>query len=108
MTREEWQLLLALAGVQRVRGILYHRLKSRGCESMIPQELVLALNEAYRHNALRNLVLYRELNRIVTALQARRIPVIVLKGAFLASVVYGNLGLREMNDLDLLVPVPDL
>ena len=47
---------------------------------------------------------YGELRRIVAALNDDGIPAIALKGIFLAEIVYGNIALREMNDIDLLVP----
>ena len=103
LTREEWQLLLTFATQQRVSGLLYHRLKSRGWEAALPEETLQALQQVCLRNAARNLGFYGELKRIVSALHAGDIPVVVLKGAHLAGVVYGNLALREMGDIDLLV-----
>ena len=103
LTYEEWQLLLSFTTQQHVGGLLYHRLKSRGWEAALPEELLQALRQVYLRNAARNLGLYGELKRIVSVLHAGDIPVVVLKGAYLAGVVYGNLALREMVDIDLLV-----
>jgi hypothetical protein len=50
------------------------------------------------------MLLFRELGRILRALDEAGVPVIVLKGAALAEAVYGNIALRPMADLDLLVP----
>lgn len=52
--------------------------------------------------------MHGELAGILRALHEAAIPVIVLKGAFLGPVVYGNIVLREMNDLDLMVPREEL
>lgn len=103
LTREEWQLLLSFATQQRVSGLLYHRLKSRGWEAAIPEETLQALQQVCLRNAARNLGFYGELKRIVSALHAGDILVVVLRGAYLAGVVYGNLALRQMGDIDLLV-----
>jgi diadenosine tetraphosphatase ApaH/serine/threonine PP2A family protein phosphatase len=46
----------------------------------------------------------KELKTILAALNNAAIPVIVLKGAYLAQAVYPQLHLRQMGDMDLLVP----
>jgi hypothetical protein len=51
------------------------------------------------------MLFYSDLRKVCGALSAGNIPVIVLKGAFLACAVYDNIGLRPMRDLDLLVPL---
>ena len=45
-----------------------------------------------------------QLAELATALTAESIPVVVLKGAYLAHIVYPSLALRDMQDIDLLVP----
>jgi hypothetical protein len=45
-----------------------------------------------------------ELKSILSLFNSHKIPVIVLKGAYLAKEVYSKIGLREMVDIDLLVP----
>jgi len=57
---------------------------------------------------VRYLVRRRDLAQISTALQARSIPLLVLKGAFLAEYVYPDAAMREMGDIDLLVPAEQL
>jgi len=56
----------------------------------------------------RNLLLYHELSQVLIELRKENIPVIVLKGAHLAELVYGDISLRTMGDLDLLVRMTDL
>ena len=54
--------------------------------------------------------LYNELQTVLKAFnfKAAGIDVIVLKGAFLAELVYENIGLRAIGDVDLLVKKEDL
>jgi hypothetical protein len=52
--------------------------------------------------------LYHELQRILGLLAARGVPVIALKGAHLADAAYGNIALRPMGDVDLLIGEDDL
>ena len=56
----------------------------------------------------RNMNLYHELSHVLTVLRHDDIPVIVLKGAHLAEIVYENIALRPMCDVDLLVKKEDL
>jgi hypothetical protein len=58
--------------------------------------------------AWQGLRLHQWLGRILRALRDAGVPVIPLKGAFLASQVYGNVGLRQMLDFDLLIHCADL
>jgi hypothetical protein len=51
---------------------------------------------------------FAKLRTILTAFHANGIPVIPLKGAALAELVYGYIGLRTMGDIDLLVHKEDL
>ena len=52
--------------------------------------------------------LLSELHQIIKALDDVKIPVIVLKGAYLVPIVYPHVGLRPMSDLDLLIPIADV
>jgi hypothetical protein len=103
-----WADLSGLAASQRVRPLLYRALKSRGLEGHTPAGLRDNVALAYRDTALRNLRLCAELARVARALAARDVPVLVLKGAHLVGEVYRDVGLREMNDLDVLVRVEHL
>lgn len=66
------------------------------------------LRETSRASAAKNLMLFADLAKIVVAAQTAGWPVIPLKGAFLAEAVYGDIALRPMADLDLLVKPADL
>jgi putative nucleotidyltransferase-like protein len=59
----------------------------------------------YVQNVARNTWLLAELERVLGALRGAGIPVILLKGAAIARGLFGDIGLRPMRDLDLLVPV---
>ena len=61
------------------------------------------LRRAYYGNVARNTLLYKELNRILGALQEMGSQSIALKGAALAETVYPSRALRAMSDIDLLV-----
>jgi hypothetical protein len=70
-----------------------------------------ALDEAATHSrriAWRNLAMTRELLRVLHLLGESRVPVVSLKGPALATLVYGDVALREFSDLDLLVRPTDV
>lgn len=108
MTSDQWREWLALVAVQRVRPILWQRLKQKGVSHLVPDEMARALRESLRRNTMRNLRLYGELRSLLAALAAEDIPVILLKGIYLADAVYDSVGLREMNDIDILARPGDL
>lgn len=101
----DWSRLLELADNQQLAPLLYRRLQARGLESYVPDAVLAALRRRVRTSAMRNLAVYASLARILALLEARGIPVIVLKGAYLAEAVYREVGLRPMIDVDLLVPI---
>ena len=148
---DDWRLLAATARREGVAPLLYHALKEqrsrdgrvqgRGGEqsssphlpispspqlSCVPPDVQTDLRQAYYATTARNLLIYRELSRILAALAAGPpdrnlqspisnlqlptsnlqppIPVILLKGAALAATLYPSIGLRPMGDLDILVP----
>lgn len=104
----DWGALYDLALKQRVIAFLYHRLKAQSLLDAAPEDIRQSLLNMHRQNAVRNMRLYHEFRQIAGALQAASIPLIVLKGAYLAEAVYQNIALRQMGDMDLLVPKEDL
>lgn len=105
---ERWQDLLSLAESQRVCPLLWQRLREKGLEHTVPTPVAEELRDASRRNALSNLCLYAELRQLLSALESESIPLILLKGIYLAEAVYGSIGLREMNDIDVLARPGDI
>ncbi len=67
-----------------------------------------SLRDDFRRNAVLNLARTGELLSLLRKFQARGIPVLPFKGPTLAAYAYGNLSLRQFNDLDLLLRPEDL
>ena len=105
---EEWAAVVDLAERQHVTPLLYDRLQARQTLSIIPQAQVERLKAAHRANALRNMHLFHHLHQILAAFAAHDIPVMVLKGAFLAHAVYNSPTQRLMLDIDILVQEANL
>lgn len=108
LSSSEWEALIAFAGRQRVRPLLYRRLTAPDARPHVPGPVLDQLGAACRAVMLRNLRANAELVHVLHALADAGIPAIVLKGAHLAEDVYRNVALREMNDLDIMVPREDV
>jgi hypothetical protein len=101
----DWTLFLAAAFRHRVAALAGATLFTSGLlEPDSRLEYVQdALTAARVLNERRNAVLLPEAARLVGLLRRAGIRVAVRKGAYLAPVVYGDIGLRPMNDIDLFV-----
>jgi len=66
------------------------------------------LKQSYQTNLCKNLLLSRELTRIVDHIVALGIDVMPYKGLALAETLYGNITLRQAGDIDLLVRPKDM
>jgi hypothetical protein len=99
----DWSYLVQAAFRHRVVPLLYLNLRTI-CPEFVPPPVLRQLQTAFQSNAVRNLTVTRELVRLLRLLQAQGIPAIPLKGPFLSVSLYGDLALRQFNDLDILVP----
>jgi precorrin-6B methylase 2 len=103
----DWVYLIDKALRQAVLPLLYWHLRATVRETA-PPEWMQYLRECFEANARRNLALTKELLNIVDSLRASGIPAVPYKGPVLASLAYGNLALREFDDLDLILPSKDI
>jgi hypothetical protein len=88
--------------------LLYIHIKEVQHCHLVPQEFMNRIKKAYHENTARNMLLYHELKRIIRAFRSAGIDAILLKGAALAKIVYEDIGLRSMSDLDILVKQEDV
>lgn len=98
---DQWQTVLRHAEWHDVLSLLAHRLQSANIRT--PVAVAERLRAAYVAGAARGLAMSAQLAELLRAMRAEQIPVIPLKGAALAEPVYGNVALRPMRDLDVLV-----
>jgi hypothetical protein len=102
LTPQDWHNLLALADMQRITPLLWHRIRQKNLETLVPETTAADFREAFHRNTLINLRFNGDLARLLDALKKKNIPLILLKGIALSNIVYENISLREMNDIDLL------
>jgi hypothetical protein len=93
----------------KVGGLLYREIKSRNFPTeLIPVDAKNRLREAYRNRATMNTSLFFDALKVLKSLADNQLPVIALKGLSLAKNIYGDIALRPMSDMDLLVKEEDL
>jgi len=73
-------------------------------EPTVPEKWIEILRKHYERNARRNIYLSQQLSLILAALRAEHIPAIPYKGPVLAALAFGDVTLREFDDLDLMIP----
>jgi len=102
--RQEWPMLFQEAERHGLAPLLYRRIGSTGAQHTAPAHDWGRLRTLYLRSLARNLKIFHELKNVLRLLTDAGIPVIALKGAYLAVGVYGDIALRPMGDVDLLVP----
>lgn len=102
----DWKTLIQTSIDQGVMPILYESLKAIE-EQHIPPTVIVQLQTLNRMNGLNNISSLQELLKILAALKQDNIDAIPFKGPILASYAYGNVALRQYNDLDILVKPQD-
>ena len=108
LSSSDWDTFIETSGRHGVAPLLYHRLRTSHSVIPVPADVMQRLRQAYLENVARNMGLYHNLGKVLELLYRDNISVIVLKGAHLAELVYGNRALRFMGDVDLLVHKDDL
>jgi hypothetical protein len=103
----DWKYLLASAHQHSVVQLLYHRLNAV-CPEAVPAPAMSQLRTRYEENTRQNLLLTGELFKLLSIFQTHGIQAIPFKGPTLAQSAYGDIALRQFNDLDLLVHKRDV
>jgi hypothetical protein len=103
----DWTYLLAAADEHSVTPLLYRQLQHAG-SAEIPKEVWSGLTEKARRNTIRTLYLTAELVRILDGFQASGVLAVPYKGPVTAAQAYGDVTLRQFDDLDIIVRQRDL
>jgi hypothetical protein len=104
----DWDRLLERAERLGLAAFLRTTLTPLADRTGPPAEVLRRLDYVYYQQAIRNAQLGTSLQEVLLTLSRYGVPTIVLKGAALAQLVYGNIALRPMVDLDVLVQARDL
>ena len=102
----DWRYLLRAAYDHAVIPLLYRRLST--CSKAVPAEILSSLREDSLKNSRSSLALTRELLELLALFEDHEISTIPYKGPTLAASAYGDIGLRQFVDLDLIVHRQDV
>ncbi|HEV8338893.1 MAG TPA: nucleotidyltransferase family protein [bacterium] len=102
----EWNQVLALAEQERLTPLVARAVDVLGL--WVPAEVGGALAHAREHAGAVSALAFERFAAVLTALRARGVRPIVLKGAALARWIYADPALRPFTDIDLLVPAGDV
>jgi hypothetical protein len=103
----DWVELTRMARFHGVTGLLHNAIAGLP-EYLISQEERSPLVDDHRVQARANLGMVAHLGRILDVFSSQGLQVIPLRGPVLATRAYGNVSLRTLGDLDLLVREEDL
>lgn len=103
LSSSDWDDLLQQAERHQVNPLLYRSLQEAGRRTAVPAAVQERLEISYFQTAALSARLQAQLREALETLRQKQIPVIVLKGAYLAEIAYGDVTLRPMRDVDLLV-----
>jgi len=104
----DWQSFLLLARREGIAPLLYRRLAYCLDRESLPDWLTKELKRDYYAVLAKNAVVFEELKKVLSLLTNAGVDTMALKGAVLAEQVYGDLGVRPMADVDLLIKGEDL
>lgn len=103
----DWPRVLRAAQLHGVMPLMYTHLK-RTCPELVDEAVTKSLTSLYVRNSQKNMTIAASLLSILTLFAANDIPAVPFKGPVLAEKVYGDLGLRQVGDLDILIKRKDV
>jgi len=103
----DWDFLLLAAADHSVTPLLCRQLPAVAAD-LVESARIEHLNVVARANAMRTLVLTAEIVTITDALRSAGVHAIPYKGPILAAQAYGDVALREFEDLDLVLRQSDM
>jgi len=97
-----WADVLRIVGPTNLAGMLH--VVTESMQGPIPPEVRQTFEEAYYRAIAANVRCLHQLSQVRAALSSVGTPVMLIKGATLFDTLYGNLALRLMGDIDLIIP----
>ncbi|MBE7383306.1 MAG: nucleotidyltransferase family protein [Leptolyngbya sp. SIO1E4] len=102
----DWKFVIVLATQHRVLPLVFHALKQID-SNHVPPEVFTHLQTFFGRHIFRNLNQLAEITRLINLLKQHQIPAIPFKGPTLTLNIYGDIALRQFDDLDILVAPAD-
>lgn len=102
-----WDSFIKLINEHGITALSRHRLKESGLIEIVPEPEREILHKGWLASLARNSKIFSFFNEVAGTASEYGIKIIPVKGLFLEKTVYGDCGLRQMNDLDILTSQED-
>ncbi|MFH0790933.1 MAG: nucleotidyltransferase family protein, partial [Candidatus Omnitrophota bacterium] len=100
----DWSKIIEISSCQRVTPFLYYNLNKFNLQDILSQPAGLTIKNYYYANLQRNLIIEKEISRVLKETNLKEISFIPFKGLALLQSLYSlNPGLRIMDDVDILI-----
>ena len=99
----DWDYFSTVTHQLRVAPLVYKRICDLNLEQLIPERIFSIIKQQYYKTLQKNTILYHAFTQIHTLCAEKNISIVPLKGIFLADYVYGDIGIRPLSDIDILV-----
>lgn len=99
----DWNYFSDLAGKHGIAALVFNNLTALGLLQFVPDNIKETLRNSLLKNIARNTAFTGKISDILDLLNKENIKVVLLKGLALELSDYGNSGLRQMTDADILV-----
>ncbi len=96
------------AAQQQVSPLVARTLSAASVSPHLPASILEEARSVRLQTMFRNMALHTELLKVADALQSEGVPTVPLKGTHLCEYVYGALDARQVGDIDILVPQPQI
>lgn len=102
-----WPVLIQYAKFHRVRSLVHQGIMHWSQKDDVPEDILGQLKNVHRQRSYTNLDHAKEMIQLIRLLTEKGVEVIPYKGVILGQEAYGNIGLRDMSDIDLLMNLSD-
>ncbi|OHB77048.1 MAG: hypothetical protein A2Z34_11195, partial [Planctomycetes bacterium RBG_16_59_8] len=99
----EWSRFLDVAVRERIANIVSRNLDRAGFLIAAPGEVRKRFDDLHLYVLQKNILLFREIESLLRRFGEKSVPVMPLKGIFLAAHCYDDPGERDMGDMDILI-----
>ncbi len=103
----DWKYFATLAGSHGVAALVYNNLEKLGFLQFVPVETAEVLKNSLFVSMSRNVRNAQMMKEVLGVLNGESIKTVLLKGMALEPMAYGNRGLRQMTDADVLIAKED-
>jgi hypothetical protein len=103
LDKDDWYNLFLSAIKEKVEGLLYKRLCEKLLLDAVPKSVKRQLYLSYTYNLKKNHLYLTEFEQLQKMLKNMNICIFPEKGIYLLNTVYKDIGVRYMEDIDILV-----